>query len=177
MRWLLAPLVLSIAACGRRAPAEIQGWVDAERSTALQVAEAAAKSCLTIKDRSGLPGYPAPIEAKSVMPPNVAKGTSLESDPHVVDVYVMCSWPGKDATWVGTGMTPLRASITGRMERPVTMPKDFVENTCSKDQSKCERVRVPSAYSKDEETADLQVVRPMADGGRAEVTVVFAKKR
>jgi hypothetical protein len=109
--------------------------------------------------------------------PNPAKGTALESEKNVREVRVMCTWPDpRDASgrmWAGTGMPSLRGSKSVPA-RKVTMPEDMAVNTCKDNASSCEQLIVPSRYEGTARSADLRIVRPTPDGGRAETTVTFA---
>jgi hypothetical protein len=164
----------SIAGCGKKAPPEVAAVIDAERETAIKVAENAAKVCLAAKDRAPFAKDPS---AAALPPPNPAKGTSLDTDPKIVDVFVTCSWPdprqpGADI-WAGTSLLSLR----GTSQVPlitVTMPEDEVENTCTKKPHNCTEVVTPSRFAKPQKSADFRVVRPTSDGGEAEVRIVIA---
>ncbi len=108
-------------------------------------------------------------------PPNPAKGTSLESESKVIDVFVMCNWPDPRSpdAWGGSGLRSLKGT-SQIMTKPVTMPADMVTNTCTKDPHNCEQLITPSRYSTAEKSADLRITRPTSDGGEAEVVVVFS---
>ena len=107
---------------------------------------------------------------------SVLEGTSLEAEAAVLEVFVTCSWADprdpKGGTWAGTGLPSLKGTH-GQMTRPVTAPDDVVADTCKRNQASCETLVFPSRYSNDPRSADLRVVRPTPDGGRAEITVAF----
>jgi hypothetical protein len=169
--WLF--LMMSLGGCARKVPDEVKPVLETQRAAAVKVAEEAAKVCSAAK--GGAPFQPSPIDAPPP-PSNPAKGTSLEAEPRVTEVNVMCSWRdprGPAEVWAGTSLPPLRGPSTPLI-RAVTMPEDFAENSCDRDRHNCEQVIVPSRYSKAERSADLRVVRPTAEGGEAEVIVVIA---
>jgi hypothetical protein len=130
--------------------------------------------CPAAKDRAPFAKNPS---GAALPPPNPAKGTSLDTEPKIVDVFVMCSWPdprspGSDM-WAGTGLPALR----GTSQVPlitVTMPEDIVENTCAKKPHDCVQVITPSRFAKAQKSADFRIVRPTSDGGEAEVRIIIA---
>jgi hypothetical protein len=169
--WVAA--AVAVAGCTRKTPEAVKPTLESERAATIKVAEDAATVCLAAKGRAlgAVPmNEPEP-------PPNPAKGTSLEKNEMVYDVFVTCSWPvpGKPGMSAGTGLTPLKGNKHIRMIT-VTMPEDSVETSCTKSPSKCEQVLTPSRYSVQKASADLRVVRPTADGGEAEVIAVFATR-
>jgi hypothetical protein len=95
----------------------------------------------------------------------------------VYDVFITCSWPvpGKANLGSGTALPALKGNKQIRMIT-VTMPEDSVETSCTKSPNNCEQVLTPSRYSVQKASADLRIVRPTADGGEAEVIVVFATR-
>lgn len=161
------------AACGKKVPPEVQAGIDKHHAAALKVATDAASSCPSMK--ASAPFNPNPMAAPPP-PPNPAKGTALESDPNVVDVLVTCSWTdprGSGDTMGGSSMPSLK-NAAKVPTKTVTMPDDMPTNTCAKDPSDCEQVVVPSRYGTSPKSADLRIVKKATDGGRVEVTVVFA---
>lgn len=163
-------LVVVVAACQRHAevPPAAKAVLDARRATAEAVALDAAKLCPSMKGR-------VPITAATPPPPpNPAIGTALESDPKVQDVLVMCVWTSATDPSMseGDGIPSLKKTPHMRT-RPVTMPEDRAETTCLKSPRDCEEVLVPSRYSTRADTADLKIVRPTADGGTVELTMVI----
>jgi hypothetical protein len=165
---------LALFGCGKKAPPEVAAVIEAQRDNAMRVSEDAAKVCLAAKDRAPFQKNPS---SAPLPPPNPAKGTTLDTEPKIVDVFVMCSWPdprspGSDM-WAGTGLPALR----GTSQVPlitVTMPEDIVENTCNKKPHDCVQVVTPSRFAKAPKSADFRIVRPTADGGEAEVRVIIA---
>jgi hypothetical protein len=111
------------------------------------------------------------------MPANPAAHTWLDEDDRVVDVLAECSWPDpRDAsgdTWGGTSLRRLRGPSKPPV-RHITKPDDFAENTCGDNPDRCEQLIVPSRHVPSERSADLRLVRPTPDGGRAELVVVIA---
>jgi hypothetical protein len=164
----------ALAGCGKKAPGEVAAVIDAQRETAIKVAENAAKACPAAKDRAPFAKNPS---AAALPPPNPAKGTSLDTEPKIVDVFVMCSWPDprqpSGEMWAGTALPSLR----GTSQVPlitVTMPEDMVEDTCSKKPHDCAQVVTPSRFAKAQKSADFRIVRPTSDGGEAEVRIIIA---
>ena len=167
-------VVLALTACSKKAPPDVRAVVDAQHDAALKVADDAIVACPPMRVRA--PFQPNPMDAPVPMNERPGKGTSLELEPNVMDVFVMCSWPdprdAAGATWAGTALPALKGGHP-KMVRPVTMPEDIASDTCKKNESSCERLVVPSRYSESAKSADLRIVRPTKDGGRAEVTIVF----
>lgn len=164
---------VACAACGKKVPSEVQASIDKHHAAALKVATDASSACPAMK--ASAPFNPNPMAAPPP-PPNPAKGTALESDPNVVDVLVMCSWTdprGKGETMAGSGMPSLKNAAKVPTKQ-VTMPDDMATNTCAKNENDCEQVIVPSRYGTSAKSADLRIVKKATDGGRVEVTVVFA---
>jgi hypothetical protein len=170
----LLALAQAAAGCGKTVPSEVQSVLDAQHAAAVKVAADAAAACPGAKGSA--PFQPNPMAAPPP-PPNPAKGTSLEADARVVDVFIMCSWPdprdATHATWAGTSLPSLRGTSTVPA-LAVTMPEDMAVNTCKKDPHNCEQVIVPSRHSKAARSADLRLKRPTPDGGEVEVRVIFA---
>ena len=167
--------VLILGGCGgKKVPGDVKVVLDAQRATARSVAEAGAKLCPQLK--SSAPSQPRKENAPMAAPlPSPAKGSPLESEAKIADVFVMCSWtlPKDPSMSEGTGMSSLRGT-THVPKRPVTMPDDRAETTCKENASSCEEVLVPSRFSEKPNSADLRIVRPTPDGGTIEVTVVIA---
>lgn len=168
----LATVVAAVAGCTRKTPEAVKPTLESERAATIKVAEEAATVCLAAKGRAV-----GAVPVDEPLPPNPAKGTSLDKNEMVYDVFIMCSWPvpGKPGMTAGTGLPALKGNKQVRMIT-VTMPDDSVETSCTKSPSKCEQVLTPSRYSVQKASADLRVVRPTADGGEAEVIVVFATR-
>lgn len=166
-------LVLTSIGCGPDVPSELRDAIESQRAEALDIALAAAEVCPRAIE--GAPFQKSPISA-GPMPANPALHTKLAEDERVVDVLVGCSWPDpRDAggsTWGGTSLRRLRGPSRPPV-RVVTMPDDFADNNCDEDESRCEQLIVPSRHVTSERSADLRIVRPTSDGGRAEVVVVF----
>ena len=166
--------VLGSAGCSKKVPPDLQAVIDAQRATALEVADRSAAACPPWKARAPFQPNPSDVPEPSTTSP--AKGTSLESEAKVMEVFVTCSWADprnpKGDVWAGTGLPSLKGTRS-QMTRTATMPEDVVSDTCKKNEAACETVIVPSRYSNDARSADLRIVRPTPDGGRAEVTVVF----
>jgi hypothetical protein len=170
---LLVAAVIAVAGCTRKTPEAVKPTLEAERAATIKVADEAATVCLAAKGRA-IGAVPA---NEPLPPPNPAKGTSLEKNETVYDVFVTCSWPvpGKPGMTAGASLPALK----GNKPLPVTavtMPEDSVESSCTKSPSKCEQILTPSRYSVQKASADLRVVRPTADGGEAEVIAVFATR-
>jgi hypothetical protein len=166
-------LGLCLVGCSKPVPPEVEEAVDRSLPLAIKVAEDAAKLC-----PSQLENMPFHNPPKNSPPPaSPAAGTALESDPQVVDVFVMCSFPDpRDASVMGgTGLQSLRKT-SQVPARPVTMPEDLAENTCRKDASHCQQVIVPSRVSPNEKSADIRIIRPFEGGGQVEVRVVLVPK-
>jgi hypothetical protein len=166
-------LAIVIAGCGRKTPEAVKPTLESERATAIKVAEEAAKVCVSAKGRAlGA----VPID-EPPPPPNPAKGTSLEKNEMVYDVFITCSWPvpGSPSTSSGTALPALKGNKHMRAIT-VTMPEDSVDTSCTKSPSHCEQTLTPSRYSVQKASADLRVVRPTPDGGEAEVIAVFATR-
>jgi len=159
--------------CGRDLPEAVKPTILAQRGAAIELADAAARVCPQAV--LSAPFQPNPMAAPA-LPGNPAVGTALANDPHVLDVIVSCSWPDprdpSGETWGGTSLPRLH-DHWGPPVRVVTMPEDFIENTCKGDAKTCEQLIVPSRHHEDASSADLRIVRPTEDGGVAEVTVVF----
>jgi hypothetical protein len=160
-----------LSGCGKKLAPEVSAAVEAQRAVAMKVATDAAKACPGMKGSAPFQANPM---AAPPAPPNPAKGTSLETDPKVLDVYIMCSWPDPRAasTWAGTGWQPLRGTSSVPL-LAVTMPEDSTETTCLKNAHDCVQVVTPSRYSKSAQSADLRIVKPTADGGDVEVRVAI----
>jgi hypothetical protein len=167
-------LVLTSLGCGPDVPAELRDAVDSQRAEALDIALAAAEVCPRAIEAA--PFQKSPISA-GPLPANPALHTKLADDDRVVDVLVECSWPDPrhpdGSTWGGTSLRRLRGPSKPPL-RMVTMPEDFAENNCDDDEARCEQLIVPSRHVPNERSADLRIVRPTSDGGRAELVVVFA---
>lgn len=171
MRVFVPIVLLTLAACGKKTPPEVQAILDAQHAAAVKVALDSAAVCPS--DKAAAPFMPEPIKAPPP-PANPAKGTSLESEKKVVDVLVTCSWPDprSPGAFGGTSLHPLKGTDPMRA-RAVTMTDDMSVNTCKNSPHDCEQVIVPSRYSSAEKSADLRIVRPTSDGGEAEVIVVI----
>jgi len=171
----LAPLLAVIAlasGCGKKLDPAVSTVVEAQRGAALKVAEEAAKLCPSVK--LAAPFQPNPMAAPPP-PPSPAKGTTLDSEAKVVDVFITCSWPDprNPATMAGTSLPSLRGTPHVPTQH-VTMPDDLTENTCAKNEHDCVQVITPSRYGANPRSADLRVVRPAPDSGEVEVRVLFA---
>lgn len=171
-RSLLVLATLALFGCGKKLPAAVQQEVDAQRAAAMKVAEDAAKVCPGAKDRAPFQANPM---AGKLPPPNPAKGSALEADAKVVDVFVMCQWPDprNPTTIAGTGLMSLKGTDQ-RMKLAVTMPEDRTETTCQKNGGDCYEVITPSRYVATPNSADLRIHKPQPDGGETDVTVVFS---
>ena len=164
-----APLA---SGCGKKLDPQVSAVVEAQRGAATRVAEDAAKLCPQVKDAA--PFQPNPMAARPP-PPTPAKGTSLESEAKVVDVFITCSWPDPRTPGAsgGTSMPSLRG--TSQVPRlHVSMPDDMTENTCGKNAQDCMQVITPSRYGTNDRSADVRIVRPTPDGGEVDVRVVIA---
>jgi hypothetical protein len=168
---ILAVITLA-SGCGKKLDPAVSTVVEAQRGAALKVAEEAAKLCPRVK--LAAPFQPNPMAAPPP-PPSPAKGTALEPEAKVVDVFVTCSWPDPrdPTTMAGTSLPSLRGT-THVPAQHVTMPDDMTENTCAKDAHDCVQVITPSRYGTNPRSADLRIVRPAPDSGEVEVRVVFA---
>ncbi len=169
---VLAAVTLLAAACKKGVPAEVDDAVKRSLPLAVKVADDAVKLCPAQRPNAPFNTPPANTPA----PASPAAGTALESDPQVVDVFVMCSFPDPRSpnTTAGTSLQALRKS-SQVPSRAVTMPADLAQNSCDKSKS-CQQVIVPSRVVADEKSADIRVLRPLADGGEVEVRVVLKAK-
>jgi hypothetical protein len=159
--------------CGKAIPKDLEATVTNSLPVAIQVAEAAAKICPSQAANAPTNGTP---PANTPPPPSPAIGTALETDPHIADVFVMCSFQStKDPALMGG--TSLR-SLHGTSQMPtrnVTLPEDMAKSTCDKTPKSCEQVIVPSRVLASEKSADIRVIRPFP-GGEVEVRVVLQAK-
>lgn len=162
------------AGCGPSVPSELRDAVESQRAVALDLALAAAEACPRAIEAA--PFQPSPISA-GPLPANPALHTKLAEDERIADVLVSCSWPDprdpSGSTWGGTSLRRLRGPSRVPV-RAATMPEDFAENTCEDEAARCEQLIVPSRHVASERSADLRIVRPTSDGGRAELVVVFS---
>lgn len=157
--------------CGPEVPDDLRAAVEDVRAEALDVALAAAEVCP--RAIRAAPFQPSPISA--TLPANPAAYTGLDAEDRVFDVLVECSWPDPRDGSIRGGTSLRRLRGTSRPPvRAVTMPEDFAENTCRANPDRCEQLVVPSRHVASERSADLRIVRPTADGGRAELVVVLA---
>ncbi len=179
-----------LASCGKSVPPEIKPALDGVRDDARKIAEVAAKTCgdqfasgqfyVTAGGGGGVKLLPGQTVVPTI--PSPAKGTSLETNPDVVDVMTTCmapagAGPGGSVESFGSDLGTLRHAFG---------PGDFQngnwstsENSCRSSPSSCEKVEVPSRYLKDKRSADLTLVRPMVGGppgGTVTVTIVLGKK-
>lgn len=162
---------LLVSGCSKRIPDEVAPMVETSLPVAIRVAEDAAKVCPSLK--ASAPFQPNPMAAPPP-PPSPATGSSLASDPHVVDVLVTCMWPDprdpSGSAGAGTSFPKLKNKV-GVPLRAVTMPEDFASTTCKKDAQNCEQIVVPSRHVADEKSADIRITRKTPDG-TVEVVVV-----
>jgi hypothetical protein len=180
-------VILTCSARGETVPSEVQRTLDAIRVDARNVASAAAKAC-EAKFTSGRFVVSAsgcserPLAGESVIPvvPSPAKGTSLESNPMVLDVRTMCSAPTKTSGNVsescGTSLGSLRSAFNSQ---GAGRQRNIVEGNCKSSPTDCEDVIVPSQVAADENSTDLRIVKPVAGGplgATAEVTIILGKK-
>jgi hypothetical protein len=186
----LATVIATTVACparGETIPSGVQPTLDAIRVDARNVASAAAKAC-EAKFTSGRFVVSAsgcserPLAGESVIPvvPSPAKGTSLESNPMVLDVRTMCSAPTKTSGNVsescGTSLGSLRSAFNSQ---GAGRQRNIVEGNCKSSPTDCEDVIVPSQVAADENSTDLRIVKPVAGGplgATAEVTIILGKK-
>jgi hypothetical protein len=169
--WMI--LGSALVACGKSVPADVDEAVKRSLPLAVKVAEDAVKLCPAQRPNAPFNNPP----ANTPPPPSPAAGTALDSDPQVVDVFVMCSFPDPRSpnTSAGTGLQSLRKT-SQVPARAVTMPGDMAENTCAKSPKSCQQIIVPSRVVAEEKSADIRVVRPLADGGEVEVRVILKPK-
>ena len=149
-------------ACGKKVPASVRATLDTQRAAVVLLAHDAAKACASIR----------PPTAPTLASP--AKGTPLESDPKVTEVFVSCAWPDakNPALSNGNSFSALRGT-SHVPKRPATMPGDYIENSCKQDVHDCSQVVVPSRFSANENSLDLKVKYPTTDGGEVEVIATF----
>jgi hypothetical protein len=180
-------IILACCACGKRVPSEVQPALDAIRADARNVAAAAAKACeaeftsgrFVVSERRCSTKL---LAGESVTPvvPSPAKGTSLESNPMVLDVWTMCSAPTKT---VGNISESCGSSL-GELRNAFNLPgagrrRNVAEGNCKSAPTDCEDVIVPSQVAADENSTDLRIVKPVAGGppgATAEVTIILGKK-
>jgi hypothetical protein len=169
---VVATVILSVVfvGCSRKVPEEVKPTLERDRALARKIADDAAKTCLRAKGAA--PFQPDPLSGAHLLPPNPAKGSSLEADANVFDVLVHCSWPDprNPNQWGGTSLRALKRRDTMPLR---ARPEDSVESTCRDSPHDCEQVLAPSRYSASAHSADLRVVRRTSDGGEAEVVVVM----
>jgi hypothetical protein len=183
-RWCgLVAFVLGAAACGKRVPDEIKPTLDAIRPDARKVASAAAAACsaqfasgrFTVT-KSGCRANKLPGEDIVPTVPSPAKGTSLESNPGVLDVEVTCYAPTRPTEACGMGLGSLHNAIS---PPGANRTRNVAEGNCKTNATDCEEVIVPSQSALDERSTDLRIVKPVAGGpagATVEVTVILAKK-
>jgi hypothetical protein len=176
-------LLLGVAACGKKVPAELKPTLDAIRPDARKVADAAATACAT-QYASGrftasakgcainlLPG-------ETVVPtiPSPAKGTALDANTTVLDVLTTCNAPTTASESCGVSLGSLRNAITGP---GAGRQRTVAEGNCKAASTDCEELIVPSQRAADETSTDLRIVKPVSGGpagATAEVTIILAKK-
>jgi hypothetical protein len=119
------------------------------------------------------------LHGESVVPeaPSPAKGTSLETNPAVANVFVMCNALLNASESCGSGLGPLRSS-PGYI--PVDHgPREPADSTCKGSANDCDEALVPSRYFATPDSVDLRVVKPVIGGpagATAELIVVLKKK-
>lgn len=180
----LPALVATFSACSKHVPADVAPMVDSIRSDATAVAMAAAKACgdMLKSGRMTVTGKGCSINVlpgETIVPetPSPAKGTSLETNASVANVFVMCNAQVSGNESCGSGLAPLRAS-------PGTMPiekgpRDPADSTCKTSPTDCNEAVVPSQYLATPGSADLRIIKPVIGGpagATAEVTIVLQKK-
>jgi hypothetical protein len=172
------------SACAKHVPADVAPMIDSIRPDATAVAVAAARSCgdMLKSGRMTVTGKGCSINVlpgETVVPdtPSPAKGTSLETNASVANVFVMCNAPVNGNESCGSSLGPLRKS-PGPV--PVdTGPLDPADSTCKHSPTDCNEAVVPSHYLATPGSADLRIVKPVIGGpagATAEVTVVLQKK-
>lgn len=186
---LVAACALALVGCHKQVPAEVRPALDSVREDARKAADNAVKAC-SAQFASGQ-FYVTPkgcgqkvLPGQTVVPtiPSPAKGTSLESNPNVVEVQAECSAP----TGSASGGTTTGCSMGLDSLHKAFGPGDFksgnwdtAEDSCKSSPSNCEKVEVPSRYAKDDKSADLTITRPVPGGpagATATVRVTLAKK-
>lgn len=166
-------IACSLGGCSKAVPEEVRVVLDANHADAVKAADAAVAICPAWKERSGVTGK-IPIEVAPPTTDHPARGTSLESDGKIRDVYVSCTWPDPRSEGTESGLSiPALKGQNVSAQRRVTMPEDFAKNTCDEGVGDCERVIVPSRYAAEEASADLVIQRKLPDGGTALTTVVI----
>ncbi|MEO8797523.1 MAG: hypothetical protein ABI551_06540 [Polyangiaceae bacterium] len=180
---VLAALGTSVG-CSKHVPADVAPLVDSIKPDARAVAVEAAKACGDVL-KSGRMTVTAKGCSLNVLPgetmvpelPSPAKGTALEANPNVANVFVMCNAAVAPNLSCGSGLGALRRS-PGYLPAD-TGPRDPADSTCKGSPTDCDEVLVPSRYFSTPGSADLRVVRPVIGGpagATAEVTVVLKKK-
>src|SRR5262245_60058210 len=105
-------LALVLGGCGARLPSKVEDTVERSIPVAHQVADNAAAACPSVKGNAPLTGVK---RAKTAEPPSPAIGTTLESEPQIVDVFSLCTFrdPG-DPKRAAAPLSSLRG--TSRLE-------------------------------------------------------------
>ena len=179
------PIIFALAllGCSKKAPPEIQPTLEAIRPEARRVADAAAKACAAQFSSGRFKVTPTscsmeklPGETMVPVVDSPAKGTSLETNPLVLDVTTFCNAPTSGNESCGNGLGSLHNAIkgpgAGRMRK-------VIDGNCKSSSTDCEDVISPSQSAADETSADLRIVKPVAGGppgATAEVTIILAKK-
>ncbi len=174
----------TLVGCSKRVPADVAPLVDSIKPDALAVAVEAAKACGDIL-KSGRMTVTANGCSLNLLPgetmvpelPSPAKGTALEANPNVANVFVMCNASLTPSQSCGSGLGALRRS-PGYLPAD-TGPRDPADSTCKSSPTNCDEAFVPSRYFSTPGSVDLRVVRPVIGGpvgATAEVTVVLKKK-
>lgn len=174
----------ALGGCSKHVPSNVAPLVESVKPDVLALAVEAAKACGDIL-KSGRMTVTANGCSLNVLPgetmvpelPSPAKGTALESNPDVVNVFVMCNASAAPNQSCGSGLGPLRPSP--RFLPMDNGPRDPLDGTCRSSPTDCDEAFVPSRHVASADSVDLHVVKPVIGGpagANAEVTVVLKKK-
>ncbi|MEO8877241.1 MAG: hypothetical protein ABI461_16730 [Polyangiaceae bacterium] len=172
-----------LPACSKHVPSDVAPLVDSVRTDADAVAVVAAKQCAEMTKSGRMTASPKgcainKLPGEEIVPetPSPAKGTALDTNPNVANVFVTCNVPTTPNEACGIGLGPLRPT-PGAV--PVNRgPNDPAGSTCKSTPTDCNEVITPSHYLTTPGTADFRVVKPVsggAAGATAEITIILKK--
>jgi predicted small lipoprotein YifL len=176
--------VFALTSCGKKVPSDIQPTLEAIRPEARKVADAAAAACAAelksghfTVSAAGCSSKLLPGETVIPVVPSPAKGTSLESNPMVLDVETTCNAPTSPNESCGTSLGSLKGAFNKGPGANRT--RNVVDGNCKSTSTDCEEVIVPSQSAADEASTDLRIVKPVSGGpagATVEVRVILGKK-